>query len=109
MLSLAISLHPFFGHVFCIVFGHILFTETTADCIYDIFQQMAALAWVKDGNKEPYTFVTAARVGYELYNRVSSSSEVDVYEVSHNHNYREVFYLVETLVKDKGHILCALL
>ncbi|KAI0241117.1 hypothetical protein LSAT2_001396 [Lamellibrachia satsuma] len=41
---------------------------------------MTALTWVKDGNKEPYTFVTAARVGYELYNRVSSSSEVDVYE-----------------------------
>lgn len=46
----------------------------------DLIQQMAALAWVKDDNKEPYNLVTSARVGYELYQRVTSSSDVDVYQ-----------------------------
>ena len=49
---------------------------------FAIFQQMAALAWVKNGNNEPYSWVTSARVGYELYQRVNSSSEVDIYQVS---------------------------
>ncbi|KAK2180264.1 hypothetical protein NP493_449g02004 [Ridgeia piscesae] len=46
----------------------------------DLIQQMAALAWVKDDNKEPYNLVTSARVAYELYQRVSSSSDIDVYQ-----------------------------
>ena len=47
---------------------------------------MAALAWVKDDNKEPYNLVTSARVAYELYQRVSSSSDIDVYQVSLSSN-----------------------
>ena len=48
----------------------------------DLLQQLALLVWLKRGeeHKEMYRTITQARVAYELYQRLTSSNDIETYQ-----------------------------
>ena len=48
-----------------------------------MFFQIALYLWINKGNdyKDLYETITHARIVYELYNRISGQSEIDMYQV----------------------------
>lgn len=43
----------------------------------DLLQQLATLAWIHNGDPAMLEKITAARVGYELYERLSGAREIE--------------------------------
>lgn len=48
----------------------------------DLIQQLAAFMWLNKGDehKQLYTTITGARVAYELYNRLTTRNDMDLFQ-----------------------------